>query len=197
MEIIKTPQKNLQKILKCLGEGGAIICPTDTVYGLLADATNKKAAKKVFQIKHRSLQKPVPVFVENIEMAKKLAFVNKKQAKFLRRVWPGKVTVVLYATELAKSILPKGVIGKDNKIGIRIPDYELVNRILEKLKKPLTATSANISGKPALIKAEGAVSHFKNSDVQPDLVLDAGELKKSKPSTVVDLTSSKPKILRK
>jgi len=196
MKTIESQQKNLQKILDVLSTEGVIVCPTDTVYGLLADATNKKAVKKVFQIKKRSSKKPFPVFVKDIEMAGKLAIINKKQLKFLKKFWPGKVTVVLRATEEAKKMLAKGIIGEDNKIGLRIPDYKLVNKILGEFKKPLTATSANISGELAIIDIKDVISSFSGQKLQPDLAINEGKLKESEPSTVIDLSASRPKILR-
>ena len=99
MEILKLEPENLaetiKKAAKSIKEGRIIILPTDTVYGFVADATNKKAVEKLFKIKKRKKEKPIPIFVKNIEMAKKLVLIDKEQEKFLKKVWPGKVTVVL------------------------------------------------------------------------------------------------------
>lgn len=199
-KILKVTPQNFSKAIKTaikfIKEGKVLVCPTDTVYGLIADATNKKAVDKVFKIKKRKIQKPIPIFVKDLKQAKKLAEINQNQEKFLKKVWPGKVTVVLKRKK-AK------IYGVDRKtIGLRIPDYKLVNTLLKKLNLPLTGTSANISGKPASTKIKEVLKQFKNQPPtkfgvgQPDLIIDAGNLPKSKPSLVLDLTTLPPKILR-
>ena len=179
-------------MVKSIKQGEVMVCPADTVYGLLADATNKKAVKKLLKIKKRNTQKPIPIFVKDLKTAKKLALINKNQEKFLKKVWPGKVTVVLKR----KGKLP-GVLFRNKKtIGLRIPDYKIINQLLLIINRPLTGTSANISGQPPSTKIKEVISQFKNQKFQPDLIIDAGNLQKSKPSIVLDLTTQPPKILR-
>jgi L-threonylcarbamoyladenylate synthase len=201
LEKIKVSLKNLNSAIKkavaIIKKGGIIVCPTDTVYGLIADARNKKAVKKIFKIKKRKEGKPIPIFVRDLKMAKSLAIIDKTQEKFLTKVWPGKVTAVLKAKSRAKKIFPKSIIGSENKIGLRIPNYKFLNILLEKLNFPLTGTSANISGKPSSTKIKDILKQFsltKTGGRLPDLILNAGNLKFSRPSTVVDLTNLK--ILR-
>lgn len=183
---------NLTEVISVIKKGGVVVFPSDTVYGLACDARSKEAIKKLFKIKKRALKKPIPVFVKDIKMAKNLTLINKKQEKFLKRVWPGKVTVVLKA----RKKFPKGVLSKDQTIGLRIPNYKVLNTLLEKLNCPLSGTSANISGKPASIKIAKVMSQLKKEKIQPNLIIDAGNLEPAKPSTVVDLTKSRLKILR-
>ena len=196
MKILKLSQKNLKEIVeiaaKSIQQGKVLVCPTDTVYGLVCDATNEKAVEKVFKIKRRVAKKPIPIFVKDTKMAKKLAKIDKKQEKFLKSVWPGKVTVVLRP----KKKFPKGIGKPKKEIGLRIPNYKFINQLLSIVDCPLTGTSANISGKPPSTKIKEVISQFKNQKHQPDLVIDAGNLKSSKSSTVLDLTVSPPKILR-
>lgn len=201
MERIKISLKNWPRIIKevenLIKKGKVIVCPTDTVYGLIADAKNKKAVKKIFKIKKRKEEKPIPIFVRDLKMVKSLVLINKFQEKLLKKVWPGKVTVVLKAKRLTKKIFPKSIISSENKIGLRIPNYKFLNILLEKLNFPLTGTSANISGKPPSTKIKDILKQFsltKSGGRLPDLILDAGNLKSSLPSTVVDLTNLK--ILR-
>lgn len=180
MEIVKP---SLKKAVKAIREGKILVCPTDTVYGLVCDTANKKAVEKLFKIKKRSRNKPIPIFVRDIKMAKKLAKIDKEQELFLKQVWPGKVTVVLKSKD------------KD-KIGLRIPKYKWLLGLVEQLNRPLTGTSANISGRPASIKIKEVLRQFRGQKHQPDLIINAGDLKKSKPSIVIDLTVWPPKILR-
>lgn len=197
MRILRIKSENLKEIIKqavdTIENGEGIIFPTDTVYGFLADATNKNAVEKIFKIKKRPKEKPIPIFVKDIKMAKSLAFINKKQEEFLKMFWPGKVTVVLKR----KNILPKIISGGEETIGLRIPNHKLVSLLLKKLNRPLTGTSANISGKPVSTRIKEVVKQFKKEKIKPDLVLDAGNLKPSLPSRIFDLTGKKIKILRK
>jgi len=198
LEALKITKKNFDKIIKIsvktIKERKVMVCPTDTVYGLLCDATDKETVEKLFKIKKRPRTKPIPVFVKDIEMAKKLAFINKKQEKFLKMFWSGKITAVLKRKQNCG--LPKIIFGNKKTIGLRIPNYNLINTLLKKLSKPLTATSANISGKPASTKIKEIIGQFEKEKVKPDLILDAGNLKLSLPSIVLDLTGKKIKILR-
>ena len=125
-------------------------------------------------------------------MAKRLAFIDKKQEKFLKKVWPGRVTVVLERKEYLPSIL----FGKEKTIGLRIPKYKLINDLLRKINKPLTGTSANISGQEASTDLKKVLAQFRNRKYQPDLVIDAGKFPNRKPSIVIDVVSIPYKILR-
>ncbi len=183
----------IEESIKVIKEGGVIVFPTDTVYGLVCDATNQKAIQKLFQIKKRDLEKPIPVFVKDIEMAKQIAMVDEKQESFFKKVWPGKVTVILRA----KINFPQGVLGKDKTIGLRIPDYAPLNALFNKINKPLSGTSANLAGEPSSTDINNVVAQFANEKLQPDLIVNAGTLNSSQSSTVVDLTDKELKVLRK
>jgi len=202
MIILKVAQKNLKEILeiavKSIKQGKVLVCPTDTVYGLICDATNKRAIEKVFKIKKRPKEKPIPIFVKDMEMAKRLAKIDKRQEKFLKSVWPGKITVILRP----KRKFPEGIGKPKKEIGLRVPNYEIINQLLRLCNRPLTGTSANISGEPPSTKIKEVLKQFTlrrgsgQEKYQPDLIIDVGNLKPSKPSTVIDLTTSPPKILR-
>jgi L-threonylcarbamoyladenylate synthase len=200
---MKIKRLKITELVKIIKQGGVVVFPTDTVYGLLADGTNEKAVKKIFRIKKRPKEKPIPLFVKDIEMAKKFAYINKKQENLLKLFWPGKVTAVLKRPRTRTS----SVRGKKNKkliiygvarntIALRIPNYRLVNVLLKKLDRPLTGTSANISGKPASTKIREVLKQFKNAKEKPDLILNYGNLQFSLPSIVIDLTGKKTRILR-
>lgn len=188
-------KKRIESIVLALKEKKAIICPTDTVYGLLADATNEEAVKKAFKIKKRPFNKAMPVFVKDVKMAKHLAFISRRKADFLKKIWPGKVTVVLKGK--SNSGLVNFLFGDKNTVGLRIPNYKLVNDVIKKINKPLIGTSANISGKPALTKIKEVKKSFENKKEQPDLIVSVGNLPDGLPSTVLNLSRKKIKILRK
>jgi len=169
-----------------------VVFPTDTVYGLLADAQSKEAVKRGFQVKGREKGKPLPVFVKDIAMAKRFAHVSKEQEKFLKNVWPGKVTVILKS----RKKLPK-VLELHGRVALRIPNYELLSLLLEKIKRPLTGTSANVSGKPSCFSAAEVIAQFQKRKYQPDIVLNGGKLPKAKSSRIVDITREETKVIRK
>ena len=183
---------NLVEAVRALKKGKVVACPTDTVYGFLADATNAKAVSKIFKIKGREKGKPIPIFVSSIEMAKSLANIDARKENFLKKVWPGKVTVVFES----KDALPKEL-GAQKTIGLRIPKYEFLNLLLNSYGKPLTGTSANLSGMPSLSDSKEVVAQFKNRKYKPDIIIEAGKLPESLPSTVVDYTGKRKKVLRK
>jgi len=187
MEILKLKgpdhREVLNKAAEAVREGKILVCPTDTVYGLICDAGNRKALKRLFEVKSRDKNKPVPLFVKDMKMAKKIARIDKEQELFLKKVWPGKLTAVLKSK-------------KGGTVGLRIPDYKFINQLLLETGRPLTGTSANISGIPGSTKIKEVVSQFQGRKNQPDLIINAGNLKKSQTSTVVDLTVLPPKIIR-
>jgi len=196
MEIIKLCNKNLKEIVKIvekfIKEGKVIVCPTDTVYGIICDARNEKAIVKIFKIKKRSWQKPISIFVKDIKIVKDFAEIDKDQEKFLKKFWPGKAIIILKA----KRKFSRRIVSKFGKIGLRIPKYKLLDELLNKFNNPLAQTSANISGEPAPTKIKEIIKQFRKEKHQPDLILDAGDLKLSRPSRVIDLTPKKPKIIR-
>lgn len=197
MQFIKLNPQKLKKeklaiVIDFLKQGKVVLFPTDTVYGFLADATNKKAVEKIFKIKDRPLEKPLSLFVENLKMAKKLTKINDQQEKFLKMAWPGKVTAVLKRKKIKEKLYGT----KKNTIAIRVPNYEPLNFLLKQLDFPLVQTSANLSGRPASGNLKKILKEFKNKKYQPDLIVDAGNLPQNNPSIIIDLTSNPPKVLR-
>ena len=196
MQIFSLSQQDFPSVVKkaaaALLKGMVLVCPTDTVYGLLADATNKKAVEKVFKIKGRREGKPLPIFVKDIVMAKTLAEVSFLQEKYMRKVWPGKVTLVLKS----RGKLPKET-GTAERIGLRIPKHRFAQAVLKEVRRPLTGTSANLAEKPSLSESKKVIAQFQNRKYKPDIVFDAGKLPYSRPSKVIDITGTTPNILRK
>jgi len=188
-DTIEEVMREIQVLLKA---GKVVACPTDTVYGLLADATNRDAVARIFQIKGREKEKPLSVFVKDIAAAKELAEISPEQELYLRDVWPGNVTVLLES----RHKLPE-FFQKEGKVGIRIPRHPLLNEILENFGNPLTGTSANVSGQPPCLDSKEVLAQFQEREFQPDVLLDAGKLPEARPSTVIDITKTPPEILRK
>jgi len=186
MKVIKANDKDINKIVTALKNGAVLALPTDTVYGLVCDASSEKSVERIFEIKKRDKSKPLGIFVKDIRAAKNFAFINKDDESFLK---DNKITAIF---KTKKENLSK-LVYKNGTIGIRIPDCKFLNLILEEFGSPLAQTSANISGKPATTKVNDILEQFGKEDV---IIIDGGDLKKSEPSRVIDLTKSNINILR-
>ena len=192
MRILKLTDKNtLTQAMDELRRGRVLVCPTDTVYGLVARIKDSSAMERIFQIKGREKGKPFPVFIKDMDMAKELAEVSSFQEEFLNSVWPGKVTAILKSRGKVS-----GELESHGTIGLRIPAYEFLNRLLDGIKEPLSGTSANIAGQPSLSDSREVVTQFKGRKHQPDMLIDAGQLSSSLSSTIVDLTKEPMQIIR-
>lgn len=199
-KILKSSRMNFYKLNKAaavLKKGGVVICPTDTVYGFLADATNKKAVDKIYKIKKRPKSKPLPVFVSSIKMARELAEIDERQMRHLKKYWPGKYTFILKRkSTLNTKAFQFSVhgIGKE-AIALRIPKYAFLQKLLKKVNRPLAQTSVNISTQEPLNSAEQIMTTFGKSKLVGLLVASSKPLK-GKSSKVIDLTSKKLTRLR-
>jgi len=178
---------DISKAVKALSDSEIIVYPTDTLYGLGADIYNNEAVDKIFKIKKRSRSDPLPVAVSSFLEMEKIAFVDDKTKQLVNVFLPGKLTIILDK----KDIVSDAVTGGLDKIAVRIPDNKIALKLLSCFG-PLTATSANIHGGKVLETIDEINNHFKD-DVA--VYLDDGCLK-GKPSTIVDATSDKLKILR-
>jgi len=187
MRILKLSEKSLKEAVEVFNRGGVLVYPTETVYGLGVDATNREAVEKIFKIKERKKGKPISIAVASIEEAKKYCEWNGAAEKIAKRFLPGPLTIILKRkNSLVEELNP------DDKVRIRIPNHKVVLKLLKVFGKPITATSANLSGGEESINPETVIKQIGN---KIDLVLDDGECKEKIPSTVVDL-SDELKIYR-
>jgi len=211
METIKPYLKAINRTVEILNNGGVVIVPTDTVYGFIADATNKKAVEKIYKIKKRPKSKPLSLFVKDIKMAHGLAEVSDKQVKVLKKFWPGAYTFILKrkgnllsnSIELdsrSKGELSRGNNGEmklyglnEDDVALRIPKHAFLQKLLKKINRPLAQTSVNISNEPPINKISDIIKQFGAKDI---LIIDGGDLPKGKPSKIIDLTKSNIKTLR-
>lgn len=190
----------MAEVARVLRSGGLVISPTDTVYGILGDAADESAISKMFALKNRPAQKAFPVFVQDIAMARRYAYISDAKARFLEKVWPGPVTVVFRHKEKLPKVLTDGL----DTIGMRIPCDPFLIEVLKRVDAPVAQTSANISNEPPAETVEQIKEYFEKSKtppVQPDhpggpeLVIDGGQLI-GRPSTVIDFARDNPVILR-
>ncbi|MFA6587968.1 MAG: L-threonylcarbamoyladenylate synthase [Patescibacteria group bacterium] len=188
----KKPQAEIiQEALKLLLLGGVVVYPTDTAYGLAVDASNEEAIGKIFIMKQR-IQKPLPVLVENLKMAKKYVTIDIYVESLMKKYWPGAVTFILPS----KNVLPKSLTLGLLTLGVRQADQAVAQALIKGLSRPITTTSANISGAGVFYSGQEVARHFGKFQIKPDLILDAGDIPEEPPSTIVDLSQKPPKILR-
>lgn len=195
MRTVRLSEVSYGKVLsaaeRTLCRGGIVVAPTDTVYGILGDATKTEVIKKIFAMKGRPSEKALPIFVKDIATARKYAYISDAKTKFLEKVWPGAVTVIFHHKKKLPGILTGGL----DTIGIRISKNEFILKLLSRLEFPLVQSSANISVKPPAKNTKEIDDYFGRNKIKPDLTIDAGEVA-GKPSTVVDFTRKEPILLR-
>ena len=189
---LNNTEEALNNAVKILQDGGVIIYPTDTLYGLGANALNEDAVLKIQKIKKQDKNKPISVIVKDLKTARKIACVDSKVEKTLNRIWPGPITVVLRKKDIVSDILT----GNGETVAIRIPNNKFISELMKKIDFPITATSANISGENNLLKSKEIINKFKKAKFAPDLFIDVGDIKNPTASTIIDLTTGIPKILR-
>lgn len=176
-----------------LQAGGLILFPTETTYGAGVDATNPAAVDTLLAYKSRREGKPLSIAVTDKNMASEYVLINDSANTLYDRFLPGPVTVV--SKGLGK--VAAGVESEFGTLGVRIPDYELVLKIVAALGKPLTATSANGSGNKRPYSIDDALSQLSEKQKSLiDLIIDAGTLPPNPPSTVIDTTLSTPVTMR-
>jgi len=184
----------LKQAVNTLLSGGLIIFPTETTYGAGVNATNPEAVQKLLAYKSRREGKPLSIAVSGQEMAEKYVELNDQAKILYRQFLPGPVTVV--SNVVTGSVAP-GVASEFGTLGVRIPEYQLVLDLVKMLGKPITATSANGSGKPRPYSVKTVFKHLSDKQASlVDLVLDAGTLPSNPPSTVIDTTMSTPVTVR-
>ncbi len=194
MKILKInpnkPEKELINLaVDVLKHDGLVVYPTDTLYGLAANALNKKAIMRVYKVKGRDYKKPLSIALYSLVQARKFVRFNSTALKLAKKFLPGPLTIVLPM----KHKFPKELTFDSENIGIRIPDNKIVLNLIKACEFPITATSANISGYKDPVTAEDAINQIGD---KVDLILDGGECKLKKPSTVIEVLGNEIKVLR-
>lgn len=175
--------------VRALKLGEVVVIPTDTAYGLAADALNEKAVEKVFAIKMRREEQALPVLVSDFDMLDKVAVANAELKEYIRQC--GSVTAVLPA----RGWVPLTLRGGKLSIGVRISTHPFIERLVKAFGGPITGTSANISGRGPHYSIHDVIDEFEGG-VEPYLIVDAGDLPQNPVSAVIDFTKRPPMLLR-
>lgn len=187
----RRPDANVINIAgETIKKGGLVAFPTETVYGLAADAFNELAVRRVYEAKGRPANNPLPVqLADKADISKLVAELPQTAECLIDRFMPGPITIVLRAGPN----LPTLVTADTGKVGVRIPDHPVALALIRSAGTPIVAPSANISGQPAPTTAEEVLSYL---DGRVEIVLDAGPTNLRIASTVVDATETPVVIVR-
>lgn len=173
---------DIERAADILRNGGVVVYPTETLYGLGVDAISERAIKKAYAIKKRALSEPISLAVASYKMMEQVAYIDSWE--LIRQLLPGPVTVLLRKQENVPDMLT----AHSKLVGVRLPAHPVAIQLIESFGSPITSTSANISGSAPPRKADEV-------QITADLILDGGECKYGMPSTVVDLVNMK--VIRK
>lgn len=185
---------DIQKVAEVIKKGGLVVFPSDTVYILAVDPTNQNGVDKLLAFKNRWTGKAISIAVLDKRMALEYVKLTDNAENFYANMLPGPFTVV----SEGKHKVAKGIEAENGTLGIRIPDNKYIHDLIKILGKPITATSANLSGRTPNYSITSFLKPLSKKKLKMiDLIVDDGKLPKNKPSTVIDATESEIKILRR
>ena len=182
----------IQRAAALINKGEVVVCPTDTGYAFCVNALNTRAIPRLFALKGRSFDNPIHVAVHSLDAAEEYAYFNEAARYLADHYLPGALTIVLPKKEIVPPML---VAGRDT-VGIRIPDNTIILRLAEAAGKPLTTTSANISGQPTPYSVDEIAAQLGDNMSKLALVLDQGSIESRELSTIVDLSVEPAQLIR-
>jgi L-threonylcarbamoyladenylate synthase len=198
MQLLSIPTVGeIEKAAKALKDGHLVAFPTETVYGLGADATNEKAVSRVYSVKGRPTDHPLIVHISSIKQLDKWAIdIPEYAIKLAEEFWPGPITLILKRSQLAKDFITGG---QDN-VGLRVPTHPVALEVLKQFEKlggkGIAAPSANKFGAVSPTSAQSVIEELESGFIDEDLILDGGQCEIGIESTIVDCTNYLPKVLR-
>ena len=185
--------KDYQKLrysAEIIKNGGIVVFPTETVYGIGTNGLDKEAVERLYKIKERPLNKPISLLVSDYEMIEKVVKdINELEYKIMKKFFPGPLTIILNKKDIVPDIVTSG----GSTVGIRMPEEEITRKLIEYAGVPIAAPSANISGKPSGIDLQEIVKEFED---KVDYYIDGGKSKIGIGSTIVKVENNTIKILR-
>jgi L-threonylcarbamoyladenylate synthase len=186
LKVVKPNVKVLKEVVNVLKNGGLIIYPTETCYGIGTDATNSRSIEKIYEIKGRDPSKPIPILVSSLNMIKKYGEITKKTEFLVKKFMPGPLSIII------KKKRPISDANK-NSVSFRISSHPVASLLVKLLKRPITTTSANLSGEPSIYEISKIIENFKD---KVDVILDCGDLSRVESSTCINMGSDDVKIIR-
>jgi L-threonylcarbamoyladenylate synthase len=187
-------EQQIQQALIVLRNGGVVVFPTETAYGLAADATNTRAVERVLAIKGREEGKTVALIASDLTMAERYLEFSARLHELAREFWPGPLTIVAKAKK--GTDLSSAVIRENGTIALRVSSHPVATRLAQELRVPIVATSANRAGESSCYSVPAARQQLDAQPLQPDFYLDGGVLPRRKPSTIVKEVGRRLEIVR-
>jgi L-threonylcarbamoyladenylate synthase len=181
--------RQVEQAADILRGGGVVAYPTDTVYGLGADAYHDGAVRKIYAVKQRPAGLPLPILLADADQLHRISMSNPLAQRLMRRFWPGGLTIIMYKSEDFKSLVLAGGV----KIGVRVPAHPVPRALSRLLGRPLVGTSANLHDAPVTLTAAEVQDQLGGSI---DFIIDAGPCPGGIESTIIDVTLTPPRILR-
>jgi L-threonylcarbamoyladenylate synthase len=188
MRILKATVAAIKEAARTVAEGGVIVYPTDTVYGLGCSPFNQDSVKRIFSIKGERT-KPLPILASDVKEIERIAYVTDKALKLAEKFWPGQLTVVLPKKASLPSIVTRGL----DSVAVRVPNHKVALELIRMSGGLLVGTSANKTGKKP---PQTAIEATKQIGKEVDLIIDDGPTPIGASSTIIDLTREKLRILR-
>lgn len=191
-KLLRDTTEDITTASQIIRDGGIVAMPTETVYGLAANALDGNAVRKIFKAKGRPMDNPLIVHVSSVKMAEDLHLYREftKEAKALaEKFWPGPLTIILPKGDCIPDEVSAGL----STVAVRCPSHKVAQKLIELSGKPLAAPSANISGKPSPTKFQHCVNDLMG---RADAIIDGGECAVGVESTVVTLATNPPRLLR-
>jgi len=186
-------RRDIQDAITILKQGGVVVFPTETAYGLAADATNSRAVRRIFEIKGREPGKTPPLIVAGLAMAEEYVEIPKILRPLVKAHWPGALTVV---GKVGKG-LSSGVVRADGTIALRVSPHPVARALSKGIGLPIVATSANVSGRPTCYSVRTFMRQLRAAGHSgPDAVIDVGPIPYRRPSTIVTVKKGKIVVLR-
>jgi L-threonylcarbamoyladenylate synthase len=179
----------LQEAARALAAGLVVAFPTDTLYGLAVDPGNAHAVERLYAVKSRGFDQPLPLIACDLEQVGQAGVLTPLARALAREFWPGPLTLVLDA----QPSLDTRVHAATGHVAIRVPAHALARALARIAGHPITATSANIAGEPA---AASATELSRDLTARVDVLIDGGPTVGGPPSTIVDVTTSTPSLVR-
>ena len=184
---VNCDSEGIQKASQIINQGGIVVFPTDTVYGIGCDPYNKEAVRKIYDIKSRDVSKSLPVLVYSKDIAKKIVSFDDLSKKIVERFWPGPLTIILKLTDEKL----KESLNLSDKIAVRVPNHKCTLELLKKCNF-LVGTSANLSGQPSFTNPDECFKNLQSHDV----FVDGGIISGNAESTIVEIENEEIKIIR-
>lgn len=194
-EIIRIDPKephvqDIERATAYLKDGQVIAYPTETIYGLGADVLNRKAVKRIYDLKSRDYGLPISILVADMKMLREVVMdVPDAAIPLMRKFWPGALTILFKAS----SVIPKGLVTNTGKVGVRISSHPVAAAIVENFNRPITTTSANLSGFPPSLSVKHVRKYF---DERLPCIVDGGECEPTRGSTVIDIAEDTMRVIR-